>query len=130
MKNLILILLLAFVSCQSAYKTTTTYTTDSLGNKVKTIKKEYKEREASDSYIEINPYPEYGYPFGRPYYSPYYSPFYRPYYRPYYRPNYGPRYTPRPTPRNEYYLRPSIAGPRTQIQRAPIRNFPKSDQKH
>jgi hypothetical protein len=119
MKNLILILLLAFVSCQSAYKTTTTYTTDSLGNKVKTIKKEYKEREASDSYIEINTYPEYGYPFGRPYYSPFYSPFYRPYYRPYYRPNYGPRYTPKPTPRNEYYK------PNT-----PIRNFPRPGQRH
>ena len=115
MKNLILILLLAFVSCQSAYKTTTTYTTDSLGNKVKTIKKEYKEREASDSYIEINTYPEYGYPFGRPYYSPFYSPFYRPYYRPYY----GPHYVPRPIPRNEYYK------PNT-----PIRNFPRPGQRH
>ena len=122
MKNLILILLLALVSCQSIYKTTVTYTTDSLGNKIKTIKKEYREN-TSDSYIEINTYPEYGYPFGRPYYSPFYSPFYRPYYRP----NYGPRYTPRPIPRNQYYSRPSISGPRTQIHQAPIRNFPKVD---
>jgi hypothetical protein len=126
MKNLILILLLSLASCQSIYKTTITYTTDSLGNKIKTIKKEYREN-TSDSYIEINTYPEYGYPFGRPYYSPFYSPFYRPYYRPYYRPNYGPHYTPRPTPRNEYYPRPSISGPRTQIHQAPIRNFPKVD---
>ena len=114
MKNLILILLLALASCESAYKTTTTYTTDSLGNKVKTIKKEYKEREASDSYIEINTYPRYD-PFYRPYYSPYYSPFYRPYYRPYY----GPHYVPRPIPRNEYYK------PNT-----PIRNFPRPGQRH
>jgi hypothetical protein len=113
MKNLILILLLAFVSCESVYKTTTTYTTDSLGNKVKTIKKEYRERN-DDSYIEINTHLQYD-PFYRPYYSPFYSPFYRPYYRPYY----GPHYIPRPIPRNEYYK------PNT-----PIRNFPKPDQRH
>jgi hypothetical protein len=124
MKNLILILLLSLASCESAYKTTTTYTTDSLGNKVKTIKKEYKEREASDSYIQIIPYPQYGYM------DPFYYPYYRSYYRPLYRPNYGPRYIPRPNPRNEHYSRPSIAGPRTQIHQAPIRNFPKPDQRH
>ena len=128
MKNLILILLLILTSCESAYKITTTYTTDSLGNKVKTIKKEYKERADSDFYIQITPYPQYGYM--DPFYYPHYRPYYRPYYRPPYRPNYGPRYIPRPIPRNEHYSRPSIAGPKTQIQRAPIRNFPKPDQKH
>jgi hypothetical protein len=100
MKNLILILLLSLASCETAYKTTTTYTTDSLGNKVKTIKKEYKEREASDSYIEITPY-RYTDPFYNPFYSPfYYRPYYRPYYGPRYIPHYGPRYVPKTNPRH------------------------------
>jgi len=98
MKNLILILLLTLASCETAYKTTTTYTTDSLGNKVKTIKKEYKEH-TNNSYIEITPYAPYRYtdPFYNPFYRPYYRPFY---YRPYYRPYYGPHYVPKTNPRH------------------------------
>ena len=97
MKNLILILLLVLVSCESAYKITTTYTTDSSGNKIKTIKKEYREH-TNDSYIEITPSGPYRY--NDPFYNPFSIPFYyRPYYRPYYVPHYGPRYVPKLNPR-------------------------------
>lgn len=119
MKNLILLLFafLFLVSCQSAYITTTTYTTDSLGNKIKTIKKEYRESSSNNSYIEITPDPFYRYTY--PFYYPYYRPYY---YRPHYIP-YGPRYKQR----SEYNYKPSTPSPRVQPNRAPIRTFPKSN---
>ena len=95
MKNLILLVLLSLVACQSAYKITTVYTTDSLGNVIKTIKKERREY-PSNSYVEIMPHNSYNlYRYNLPFFYPYYSPYYRPYYGPYYRPYVQPYNRPR-----------------------------------
>ena len=118
MKNLILLLFVFLVSCQSAYITTTTYTTDSLGNKIKTIKKEYRETNSTNSYIEITPDPFYRYT--NPFYYPYYRPYY---YRPHYIP-YGPRYKER----SGHNYKPSVPLQRNQPQRAPIRTFPRQNE--
>ena len=85
MKNLI-VLFFAVIIASCSYKTTTTYTTDSLGRTIKTIKREPVE---TGTYIQTTPIIQYDY------YRPFYSyPYYRPYYyRPYY---YRP--TPRPIP--------------------------------
>ena len=117
MKNLILILLLSLVSCQSIYKTTVTYTTDSLGNTIKIVKKEYVEYN-NNSTIEYAPYGSA---------DPYYRPKYIPYYRPQYIPYYGPHYRPQSNPKNERYYKKSVPQYRPQTHSAPIRTFPKTD---
>lgn len=99
MKNLILVLLLSLASCQSAYRITTIYTTDSLGNKIKTVKKEYKEY-SRDSYIEVIPYGST---------DTYFYPRYRPQYVPYYGQQHIPKYNPRS--RNEIILKRGFPTP-------------------
>jgi len=94
MKKLLFILLLGVTSCDTIYKTTVTYTTDSSGKKVKTIMREYREP-SSSNYIQMTPYYD-PFRFNNFYY---YRP-YRPIYIPYNRPSYGHPQSPKPRTRH------------------------------